>query len=331
MAVTRELLVRHLDAWTPAVLHGHRRATYCEAFADVASAAGDAPAEAAVRVFGEFTDLLADHELTMVLAGSDRRRLAAALRRLRSVAIEIGCSSGLALHPVDGVPGLVAELVAAGAHGCPVFLFFDEYAHTAGRPEPGPSRPAAHTRATRVGPQEWFDVVAEVAAFRDSELLLAVSSSTLDCPAWSVGSLVGMLGSSGLRFLCLAELVDTHGDVELLVFATASAKRLEMFKGELWALDEYAGIRYRDPNDPEHTLLDISLDPPLGPLKRSLQRHLLDHGPSTVAQLREYALRQTLYRPADATRAVQALVAGGTARRTPTGGRLAPGTEIAAA
>lgn len=51
-AVMRELLVRYLDAWTPAVLRSHRRATYV-------AAGRDDFAGYALRVFGEFADRLA--------------------------------------------------------------------------------------------------------------------------------------------------------------------------------------------------------------------------------------------------------------------------------
>ena len=124
------------------------------------------------------------------------------------------------------------------------------------------------------------------------------------------------------------DLVDASRSTERLVFGTSSLKALEKFKDELWALDEYAGIRYRDPGDAEGTLLDISLQPNLAPLRRALTRHLAGTGAVRVASLREFALRETIYRAADATRAVQALIGSGTIVRTPTSGRLSPDTVI---
>src|SRR6266536_5032025 len=59
-AVLRELLVRYLDAWTPTVLRSHKRATYVD------TGRGDFAVQA-LRVFGEFADLLAGHELDVVL------------------------------------------------------------------------------------------------------------------------------------------------------------------------------------------------------------------------------------------------------------------------
>jgi hypothetical protein len=156
------------------------------------------------------------------------------------------------------------------------------------------------------------------------ELLLAL------LPA-EAATAVSALRAAGTVHLAWIELVDASGAAEALVFGTGSDKSLETFKNDLWALDEYAGIRYRDPGDAEQTLLDISLQPNLRPLRRMLVAHLRSGGPSALAELRSWALHETIYRPEDATRAVQALVAAREAERSPAGGRLAPSTLIAAA
>ena len=98
---------------------------------------------------------------------------------------------------------------------------------------------------------------------------------------------------------------------ELLVFATTSGKSLEAFKDTLWAVDEYAGVRYRDPGDPERHLIDISLTPHPGPLRRELLGHLAEVGEATVTELRTFALTETVYRAADATRVLHALLTPG--------------------
>src|SRR5258708_4643109 len=74
----------------------------------------------------------------------------------------------------------------------------------------------------------------------------------------------------------------------LLAFATSSAKSLEAFKNCLWAVDEYAGVRYRDPGDPEGHLMDISLRPDPGPLRRELLAHLDAAGGCRVTELRHF-------------------------------------------
>lgn len=63
LAVKREVLVRYLDAWTPAALRSHRGATYVES--------GDTDFVAdAFRVFGEFADRLDGHHLDTVIVGA---------------------------------------------------------------------------------------------------------------------------------------------------------------------------------------------------------------------------------------------------------------------
>jgi hypothetical protein len=123
------------------------------------------------------------------------------------------------------------------------------------------------------------------------------------------------------------ELVGRDGGAETLSFGASDERALGVFKDELWALDEYAGIRYRDPGDPEGTLLDISLRPQLGPLRRLLSAQLGDE-PVTFAQLRDWAVAHTIFRADDVTRAVTDLCHSGSVERTPAGGRLGAATEL---
>jgi hypothetical protein len=267
VAVKHEMLVRYLDAWTPAVLHRNKRATYVEA-------SGEAPGATALRTFAEFSDLLERHTLTMLMVGP--------------------------AQPAANVPGVVVQAVAspdalgpalrqAGAVGSALFAWTD--------------------LADSVD-----DLLSTVSAYPGSEVLLAV-------PA-------GADPDTGHALTVRVDLVDRSGAVERLVFGTGSLKALEKFKDELWALDEYAGIRYRDPIDTDGTLLDISLQPNVAPLRRALIGHLARSGAVSVASRREWTLRETIYRAADATRAVQALVGSGIVVRTPASGRLSPDTLV---
>jgi hypothetical protein len=113
-----------------------------------------------------------------------------------------------------------------------------------------------------------------------------------------------------------------EGDQERRIgFGTRSAKSLEAFKNEMWALDEYAGVRYRDPKDPEGHLMDITLEPNPGALRRELLALLREH-PQTVTELKRYALTETVYRAADAVKVVTALLQSGAVTREPREGRL---------
>jgi len=268
-AVRHELLVRYLDAWLPAILHGHKRVTYVDTSADAASAV------AAARVICEFEDLLRRHSVTMVVAGA-------------SSADEV---------VADPPPGLE---VRPSAGPLP-------------RDTKGPI--FAWLRAPVAG-----EVVSTVAGAKNSEIMLSGPAAD---PAFEA-----LLVKAGLALVSRVELVDRAGEAELLMFATASEKSLERFKDELWALDEYAGIRLRDPRDESGTLLDISVQPQLGPLRRALAAHVTETGGTTLADLRRWAVHETIYRAGDATRAVQALVAAGTLAREPAGGRLSPDTTI---
>ncbi|MGE5830055.1 MAG: hypothetical protein ACM30G_17095 [Micromonosporaceae bacterium] len=324
-AVKHELLVRYLDAWTPAALHGHRRVTYVEGHAD-AHAPAESSAVAALRVFGEFADLLDRHQLTMVLAGSDQTRLTALASTL---AEEFDSPLGLTVFTAaGGWASVLPALRETKAIGSPIFGWFDGYGVTAPPP---------------------FAAVAAVAANKASEVLLALDPAVFrglspragdaffGGTAWrgQDGSYSGLVGcyraalrSAGLGLAAHVELVDRDGVAELLLFATSSERALEKFKDELWALDEYAGIRYRDPLDAGQTLLDISLQPHLAPLRRSLLGQIVHTGNSTVAELRSHTVRETVYRAGDVNRAVQALVAAGSVQRQPAAGRLSPETVL---
>jgi hypothetical protein len=113
-----------------------------------------------------------------------------------------------------------------------------------------------------------------------------------------------------------------------VAFATTSGKSLESFKEALWAVDEFAGVRLRDPADPERHLIDISLSPHPGPLRRELLAHLAEVGSATVTELRTFTLTDTVYRAADATRVLHALVDSGAVTRRPEHGRLGGDVEI---
>src|SRR5439155_4047718 len=86
------------------------------------------------------------------------------------------------------------------------------------------------------------------------------------------------LRAAGLGCVVAVELVAEDGSADLLVFATGDSKHLATFKNELWSVDEFAGIRYRDPRDAEGILVDISLTPQLLPLRRALHAELARRG-----------------------------------------------------
>jgi three-Cys-motif partner protein len=342
-AVKHELLVRYLDAWTPAVLHAARRVCYADGYAGAglgAARPGGSPG-AALGVFGEFADRLAGHELTMVLVEADAQRAGALGERLAAAHGQLGSPAELCIHLVRGrcAHDLVPALERAGALGGPVFAYLD-----AASPDPAGAEPP-------------LDVVAAVARHRSSEVLVTLDAARLagltggddpagdrlfggvawrrcaDQPAalrfpYLVTAYREALRGAGLACVVHVELVDGAGGAQVLFFGTRSARNLEQFKAELWAVDEYAGVRYRDPRDAEHELLDISFAPPLASLRRALLAAATDRTVATMAELRQFAAAETMFRAADANRALTALVASGALRREPAKGRLSADTVL---
>ena len=273
-AVLRELLVRYLDAWTPAVLRSHRRATFVEA----GHFAG-----AALRVFGEFADRLSDdHRLEVVVVGAPPAE---------------GVPDGLSLRSVENLD----DLTVTGPALAHVDVGADDDAAAAWR------------------------LVATLAPGKAREVLLALPPATAD----EVTAYRTRLREAGLEFAVAVELADDDRRTRLLLFATGSDKHLTTFKNELWAADEFAGIRYRDPRDVEHALVDISLTPQLLPLRRALLDELARRGSCTVADLQQHTLHETIYRPADTVGVLTSAASAGAITREPAKGRLSPRTIVA--
>jgi hypothetical protein len=285
-AVKRELLVRHLEAWAPAALHRARRVAYAHGYAE---ADGGAAAEAAVRVLADQPDLVRGRELSMLAVGDDTAPIA---DRLAAVQREAGAAAGLSVHTVSGGTDarLPIALKAAGAAGVPLLGYLD---------------------AARASEPPALATVAALTAGKPAEVLLVLA------PGAPIESY-----RAGWPLFTAVELATGEEPGELLAFGTGSGKSLEGFKDALWAVDEFAGVRYRDPGDPDRHLIDISLKPHPGPLRRELLAHLGRVGSATVTELRTFALTETVYRAADATRVLHALVEAGTVAREPSHGRL---------
>ncbi|MFG2055256.1 hypothetical protein ACGFI9_14615 [Micromonospora sp. NPDC048930] len=250
-------------------------------------------AEAALRVVAEFADRLRGRRLTvLVLAGG-------AELPARLGAAEAALPADVAVHVVPGHPDrLPVALKAAGAAGAPLLAVVDGA-------DPDPA------------------LLAAVAGGRPAELLLVTAPGGPVRPA---------LTAAGFPLVTEVELVPADGGpARLLAYGTGSDKGLEALKDALWAVDEYAGVRYRDPADPAGRLLDISLAPDPGPLRRELLAELTRSGPRTVTELRRFAATSTVYRAADANRALTSLLASGAVTREPEHGRLGGDVVVSAA
>lgn len=252
---------------------------------------GGGSAVVALRVFGEFADRLDGHRLDVVVLGAPAEPVTEVLR-------ELGEPPGLSLRSLD----VSVALTVTG----PVLAHLDLMG------EHPLDEPAA------------WRLIASVARGKAAEVLLVMPPVAPE----RVSDYRARMSDAGLGYAVHVELADDEGRAQLLLFATSIKKHLATFKDALWAADEYAGIRYRDPRDVERTLVDIALNPQLHPLRRALLDELARRGRCTVAELQCHALTETLYRPADAIRVLTSAATSDAIVREPEKGRLTPRTVV---
>jgi len=259
------------------------------------AAAGDDPdaTPAALAVFAEFPELLVRRRLQVVVAGTGPQRGAAVTAARERLGL--ACDLHISAEPP------LAALRAAGSFGAPILAYLDL------------------TAAPGAGPAgDLGELLSALAANPGSDVLMIGSGTAPDA------------ARAGFAYSVAVELAAGGDGYRLLLFASNAERHLDAVKDALWAVDEYGGVRYRDPTDPEHTSLDISLAPQLGPLRRALLAALGTAGAAgyRVGELREYTRAHTIYRAAEAPRAIQALLHAGLVHRDPLTGRLTADTLI---
>jgi hypothetical protein len=242
----------------------------------------------ALRVFGEFADRLDEHHLEMVIVGAAAD---SAMSRETDEPL-----AGLSMRSVADP----RDLKVTG----PMLAHLDVVS------------------ASVLAESDVWQLVASLAQGKAREVLLTLPA------AEQVTEYRERLRAVGLACTVTVELVADDGRAQLLVFATGDSKHLATFKNELWAADEFAGIRYRDPRDAERTLVGISLTPQLLPLRRELLAELARRGSCTVAELQRHTLLETIYSPADAIGALTSEASAGAITREPEKGRLTPRTVV---
>lgn len=306
--VVREVLVRQLEVWVPRAVGRGRRSVVALAYGEGAAVAAADAAEAVLGVVGEYADRLRGRQVTVVVLAEGTEELPARLG-----AVEAALPAEVAVHLVPGGPTrLPVALKAAGATGAPLLSYLDG----AGAADPA--------------------VLAAAAAGRPAEVLLVTDAGSPAAGPAGAGSHPeaprAALANAGFPLAAEVDLVPVDGSPgRRLAYGTGHDRSLEAFKDVLWAVDEYAGIRYRDPADPAGRPLDIALAPEPGPLRRELLAELARSGPRTVTELRRHALTATVYRSADVQRALTGLLHSGAVTRDPDHGRLGGDVVIAAA
>ncbi len=94
----------------------------------------------------------------------------------------------------------------------------------------------------------------------------------------------------------------------------------------MWKVDPLTGVRYRDPRDAGQQLLDLKMEPETRPLQNAIMDFITESGPMTVANLRRFALLNTVFRPEHVGTALRELRKDGRLRQSP--GRPTPDTVV---
>ncbi|WP_420618617.1 three-Cys-motif partner protein TcmP [Candidatus Poriferisocius sp.] len=115
------------------------------------------------------------------------------------------------------------------------------------------------------------------------------------------------LHSAGFPYVLTFEMIDEGGHSLHLFFGTTNKVAVEKFKDGLWEVDGVSGQRFRDPRDPNQMSFDI-LHPDFTPLEIRILK-LLGERDHSMAELREDALLETIYKRAHVKPAVDRLLA----------------------
>ncbi len=326
-SVKHDIYDGYLDAWFPIILRTFRSGTYAEGFAGP-GVYRDGEAGSPIRALRRLRAMrdrwpeLRDRPVRFVLVEKRRDRVEQLLtefRRELAHPMPGGEYRDAALHILvrqgtceDTLPGLLAHVDAKKA---PVLGVLDSFG--------GGSTQQLIRRFARqkggevvitVEPQHFVrnldparaDEVFGGPEWRDVDELPPHVKRT-----YIARKLTEAIRAAGFRFVISFGLETARGNELLLQFATNHPTGLDRFKDSLWGADPIGGARFRDPNDPEQMLLDLTPEPAVAPLRRLLLDHLCGRPArtATVAELRTFTREHTLYRHKDTAPALDDLLA----------------------
>ncbi|MFC7650380.1 three-Cys-motif partner protein TcmP [Streptosporangium lutulentum] len=225
---------------------------------------------------------------------------------------------------------LLSALDAVKAMNTPIFAFLDSWG--------GPDIPLDVARAIAGVPSSEVLVTFGtrfLMQFGKAETHQAAGDQAFGGPSWRkvwdlpsdkkksflVSTYRESLKAAGFRYVLSFEMLGEGGHDLHLVYGTTNALGLEKMKEAMWKVDPIRGVNYRDPRDPDQLSLEFSFNPDTGPLRRAILEELTK-GERTLAQLREFALLETVYRPPQATTVVRDLLGRGLVERDPVRGQL---------
>jgi three-Cys-motif partner protein len=208
------------------------------------------------------------------------------------------------LECADHADVLLSKLEEMGAMRQPVFAFLDSFG----------------------GPDVPLDVARAIASAPASEVLVTFGTSFLirfgekggreadgdrvfgstewrqvfnlpphEKKSFLVSTYRKSLQAAGFTFVTSFEMRDEGNHDLHLVHGTSHPRGLEKMKNAMWEVDTVRGVQFRDPRDPDQGLLEFSIEPDLGPLRRTIIA-LLTERPHTIEEIKRYAQHETVYR-----------------------------------
>jgi three-Cys-motif partner protein len=209
---------------------------------------------------------------------------------------------------------LLPTLDSAGAWGGPMFVNLDGW---------GVDTPYAivqrvgQNRSTEVlitFETQWFtrfatveDVTAGDLVFGDKAWRAVANEPTQSKKAFLVDQYLLRLHDAGFPHTLTFEMVDEGGHQLLLVFGTTSELGVRKMKDAMWSVDKVRGQRFRDPRDINQLAFEALNDDPDLTLLRQQVLARLEGGSCSLAQLKEFALLNTLFKESHVDPVVRAL------------------------
>jgi hypothetical protein len=150
---------------------------------------------------------------------------------------------------------------------------------------------------------QWFtrfasveDVTAGDLVFGDKAWRAVTAEPTVSKKAFLVDQYLVRLHAAGFPLTLTFEMVDEGGHQLLLVFGTTSELGVRKMKDAMWSVDKVRGQRFRDPRDVNQLSFEALDDHPDLTLLRQQVLARLAQGPCSLAELKKFALLETLFK-----------------------------------
>jgi three-Cys-motif partner protein len=315
---------RYLVRWFPILLGGanaYPSATYAEGFAGPGVYAGGEPGSPIIAMQALVEKISDKPAVRFVFVDDDPRCVSSLKRQFREFFPERPRDAGTTeLTFVEGscIEKLEISLDAAGAWGQPIMAVLDSWGNAPvsvrllRRLAGNPSSEVIVT----LGPQSFMRFVSQLgpaaddvfggdSSWREIDTMTGADAKRQHLLTCYRATLAG----AGFRYLLDFELIDVRGESLYLIFGTNHKRGVEKMKDSLWEVDPVFGVGFRDPRDEGQEALFELTDPHLEPLARLLLRRisLAPANGVRVAELRDFALYETVFRPQHVIRALEPL------------------------